>query len=420
MSTVVEKETPKIQLPPPPRQGYGPAWMGEEELELVTQVIGAKLPFRYYGPTPAATPLMAQTLEREIEQAMQVRYALGVTSGTTALEVALGALGVGPGDEVIVPAWSWVSCFTTVVRLGARPLLAEIDDSLCLDPAEIGRLRTSRTKAVLVVHYQGAAARMDEILAAARQTDLAVVEDCAEALGASYRGRPVGSMGDISMYSFQYNKLVSSGEGGAVVTNDPRLYERAVRMHDLGLYRPYHQQVKAASEPAFAGAQARMSELTAAVALAQFRKRDRIIAHCRKLSAIVREAVAEIPELKLRPLPDAAGETGIETYFWVNSVKQKDALKRFLADRHVVCQQVTGTACHYYRDYCRNRSTHAGERTPLADFAEWPAPGYRPQDFPRTEELLKSFVAIPVGCYYTETDAKHIADCLRAAALRVL
>ena len=145
MSTVIERPTvPSSILPDIPKQGYGPAWMGREELELLTQVIEAKLPFRYYGPTPGSQPEMAAMLENELCEAMGVKYALGVTSGTTALEVALGALGVGPGDEVILPAWSWISCFTAVVRLGARPVLAEIDASFCLDPKEIARLATDR------------------------------------------------------------------------------------------------------------------------------------------------------------------------------------------------------------------------------------------------------------------------------------
>src|SRR5439155_8151249 len=170
------------------------------------------------------------------------KYALAVTSGTAALEVALGALGVGPGDEVIVPAWSWISCFTAIVRMGALPVMAEIDESFCLAPGEIKRLSNKNTKAVLIVHYQGVAADLDEIIPEARAAGIKVLEDCAEAVGASYKGKSVGTLGDIGTFSFQYHKFMTSGEGGVVVTNDPVLYERSVRMHDIGQVRPYHTQ----------------------------------------------------------------------------------------------------------------------------------------------------------------------------------
>src|SRR5690606_9302681 len=145
------------------------------------------------------------------------------TSGTAALEVALAALDVGPGAEAIVPAWSWVSCFTAIVRLGALPVLAAIDETFCLAPGEITPLHTRRTKAVLVVHCQGVAADMAPLLDEARQARLPILEDCAQAAGASYHGRRVGSMGAIGIYSFQHQKSMSSGEGGMVVTSDPLL-----------------------------------------------------------------------------------------------------------------------------------------------------------------------------------------------------
>src|SRR5688572_14908245 len=245
-----------------PSPALGWALIGREEEELVLEVLRSKALFRYYGPNPESPPSMVATLEREAAALIGTRFALAVTSGTAALEVALGALGVGPGDEVIVPAWSWVSCFTSVVRVGAKPVLAEIDDTLCLAPGEITRLRTPRTKAVLVVHFQGVAADLEPLQAEAKAAGIALLEDCAESPGAFYRGRRVGSIGDIAIFSFQQQKTITSGEGGLVVTNDPRLYERAVRMHDLGQFREFHVQQTPASEPAFCGSQFRMSELT--------------------------------------------------------------------------------------------------------------------------------------------------------------
>src|SRR5947199_3099496 len=142
-----------FQLRPRPRLGLGSASVGKEEEELVLQVLRSGDLFRYYGHDPKNPPAMAVTLEKEFREKYGFKYALAVTSGTAALEVALAALGVGPGDEVILPAWSWISCFTAIVRVGARPVMGEIDDTFCLAPGEITRLTTPHTKAVLLVHY---------------------------------------------------------------------------------------------------------------------------------------------------------------------------------------------------------------------------------------------------------------------------
>ena len=161
MSTVpLSPETPPRPVPAPV---LGAALIGAEEEALVLEVLRSRSLFRYYGYDRTTPPPMAATLEREVAATTGVRHALAVTSGSAALEVALGALGVGPGDEVIVPAWSWVSCFTAVVRVGGRPVLAEVDESLTLAPGEIARLRTPRTKAALVVHVLGRAVGIGNI-----------------------------------------------------------------------------------------------------------------------------------------------------------------------------------------------------------------------------------------------------------------
>ncbi len=398
-----------------PTPALGWALIGREEEELVLEVLRRKALFRYYGPDPKSPPPMVATLEREFAAMIGVRFALGVTSGTAALEVALGALGVGPGDEVIVPAWSWVSCFTAVVRVGGTPVLAEVDDTLCLARGEITRLRTPRTKAVLVVHFQGVAADLDALLSEARAAGLALLEDCAESPGAYYRGRRVGSLGDIAIFSFQQQKTITSGEGGLVVTNDPRLHERAVRMHDLGQFRDFHAQQIAPQEPAFCGSQFRMSELTGAVALAQIRKVDRIREHCRGLSLRLRAQIADLRGLKLRRIPDPEGESGFETYFWVASPERRDAFRARLKAAGIPCDQMTGTYAQYRRPYVATGLAHAAGASPFSRGPEWPGRGYRAEDFPRTEDLIHRFVVIPVGVTHTTEHIDHIAAVIRQA-----
>src|SRR5438093_2613631 len=153
-ATQTPPAAPKLTLRPRPQLGLGSALIGKAEEDLVLQVIRNQEPFRYYGHDPAHPPQMAANLEKEFAEKFGFKYALAVTSGTAALECALAAMGVGPGDEVIVPAWSWISCFTAIVRVGALPVLAEIDDTFCLAAGEITRLATPRTKAVLLVHFQ--------------------------------------------------------------------------------------------------------------------------------------------------------------------------------------------------------------------------------------------------------------------------
>ena len=226
----------------PLRAGYwGSEFYDDKERAEVLDVLEAKSPFRWYGP--GAPPKKVMQFEREFAARMETKFALGVTSGTAALHCAVAALELGPGDEVILPAWTWHSCFNAVVLAGALPVFAEIDESFNLDPNGIEKCITPNTKAIMVVHLQGNPADLDPILAIARKHRLRVLEDCAQSVGASYKGRPLGSIGDIGMYSLQMNKTITAGEGGAIVTSNPELFERASRFHDLGGLRGPHQEM---------------------------------------------------------------------------------------------------------------------------------------------------------------------------------
>ena len=402
----------KAATRPLPSTGLGSEWIGKEEEKLVLEVLRRREPFRYYGHDPNRPPAMAATLEREFRDWMGTRFALAVSSGTGALEVALGALGIGPGDEVILPIWSWISCWTSIVRVGALPVPAEIDETLCLAPGEIKRLHTSRTKAVMVVHYQGVAADMQPILAEAKRAKIAVIEDCAESPGVLYRGKRVGSLGDVGTFSFQFHKSITSGEGGMVVMNDPVLYERAVRMHDLGQMRPYHQKIVPPTQAAFCGSQFRISELQAAVALAQLRKLDRLRAHCRRLRDRIMKKIGDLPGLGFRRIPDPDGDTGFETYILFETTERAKEFCKRLQQYGVPCYPQTGTDCHYNKEYCAKRLAHAPAASPLQKFRTWPARGYRKEDFPRTESLVHRLLALPVGVQFTNADADYVAEAV--------
>jgi dTDP-4-amino-4,6-dideoxygalactose transaminase len=403
----------KLTIRPRPQLGLGSALIGKEEEELVLKVVRNQEPFRYYGHDAAHPPQMAATLEKEFAAKYGFKYTLAVTSGTAALETALAALGIGPGDEVIVPAWSWISCFTAVIRVGALPVLAEIDETFCLAPGEITRLRNDNTKAVLLVHFQGVAADLDQILAEAHSNGLKVLEDCAEAVGVTYKGKSVGTYGDIAIFSFQYHKFMTSGEGGMVACNDPTLYERAVRFHDIGQVRPFHAEIKKPTVPAFAGDQFRMTELCAAMALAQLRKVDFIKAHCRRFSARIMSQISGLPGITPRRIPDPSGDTSFEMYFSLPSKELAMQFSQKLEQLNVNAKKTTFTYCHYAREYVQTGAAHAPGASPFGKFKQWPAPGYRQQDFPRTEALIHTFLALPLGVKYTEEDADYIAAAVK-------
>src|SRR5262245_13592122 len=209
---------------------------GDEEEEAavaaVRAVMRARKLFRFGGPGGPLQPSRVRELELAFAERLAVRHTLAVNSGTSALVCGLAALGVGPGDEVIVPAFTWVSTASAVVAVGAVPVIAEVDDSLTLDVADVERRLSAHTRAIIAVHMRGAPARLDALVALARARGLRLVEDVAQAAGGSFRGRRLGTIGDVAAFSFQMSKILTAGEGGLVATGDAAIHRRAAMYHD--------------------------------------------------------------------------------------------------------------------------------------------------------------------------------------------
>lgn len=297
-----------VRSKPLPWELPGAHWIGEEELELVSNVVKAQSPFRFYGLKPQR---MVATLEREWCEAFGHRYALGVSSGTAALSIAMATLAIGPGDEVLVPGYMWVSCISAIVRAGAIPRLVDVDESFCIDPEDLKRKIGPRSRAVLFVHMSGAPGRIEEVAEIARSAKLALIEDCAQAAGASMRGTAVGKFGDIGIFSFQLNKNITSGDGGMIVTDDEGLYRRAVALHDLGYARDGAGRLDTSDANCqLWGIGARMSELAGAMAVAQARKIGKITGAMRRAKWRIRNELADVRGLKFRHIPDPDGDTG--------------------------------------------------------------------------------------------------------------
>ncbi|WP_037545902.1 DegT/DnrJ/EryC1/StrS family aminotransferase [Stappia stellulata] len=314
-----------VRTAPLPWELPGAHWIGEEERELVDRVVRAQSPFRFYGPDPQH---MVETLEREWCAAYGHGNALAVSSGTAALSIALSALEVGPGDEVLVAGYMWVSCLSAIVRAGAIPRLVDIDDTFCMDPADLERKINARSRAILLVHMSGAPGRVAEIAEIARSRGVRLIEDCAQAAGASQNGTPVGRFGDIATFSFQLNKNMTAGDGGMVVSDDDGLFRRIVALHDLGYARNDQGRLDTSDETCqLWGVGARMSDLAGAMALAQSRKLARITGAMRRSKWRIREALCDISQIRLRTIPDPDGDSGP---FLIMSFADKDLCSRFM------------------------------------------------------------------------------------------
>ena len=274
--------------------------IGKEEEELVVQAIRS-------GWISSQSPYVKQ-FEEEFAKWLGVKHAIAVSNGTVALHLALLALGIGPGDEVIVPDLTFASPANMVILTGARPVFVDVTrEYWCIDPKDFRRKITGKTKAVIVVHLYGHPADMDEVLEIARENNIYVIEDCAEAHGAEYRGRKVGTFGDIATFSFYANKIITTGEGGMVVTNDDELADKMRLMRDHGM-RPRYWHI-------VLGFNYRMTGLQAAVGLAQLRKIDRLLERKRRIARIYEEILSDVPGIELHPKMSWANPS-----YWLYSI----------------------------------------------------------------------------------------------------
>jgi 8-amino-3,8-dideoxy-alpha-D-manno-octulosonate transaminase len=289
-----------------PSEFPGVYWLDKKEEQAVLDVLQSRSPFRYYG---LQTPVHVSRLEERAKEFYGVKYALAVNSGSGALMIAMSALGIGPGCEVIVPTYLWPATVSAAVCHNAIPVLCEVDESFTLDPADLEDKITPRTKLILPVHMSGAAAAMGQIMEVAQRHQIAVLEDCAQANGGTFQGKKLGTFGAIGIYSFQMNKNATAGEGGLIVTDDEQLYLKALAAHDLGV--PWINNLPDADcGVALWGQGRRMSELCGAVANVQLEKLSEIVKHMRRSKQRIKSMLADVDGLGFRRLNDVQGDCG--------------------------------------------------------------------------------------------------------------
>lgn len=297
-----------VRTNPLPLEFPGVHHMGDEEIQAAVRVLKSRSLFRYYG---VDLQHEVDALELEFAEFLGVNHCLAVSSGTGALHTALSALGAGPGQEIIVPAYMWVSVLAAVLNHGAIPVLADIDETFCLNPESVNRAISDKTRGIIMVHMSGAPGDINAIRQIAKERNIWLLEDCAQCNGGSIDGKRVGTFGDMAIFSFQMNKNMTSGEGGCVTTNDQRLYRRASASQDNGYARGEDGRL-IFDDPDLClwGRGYRLDELRAAVLRVQLRKLPTIVGSMQRSKYRIRKALEEFPFVQLRRVIDPAGDTG--------------------------------------------------------------------------------------------------------------
>jgi dTDP-4-amino-4,6-dideoxygalactose transaminase len=319
--------------------------------------------------------------EDELRSYLGVRHALAVNSGTSALICGLVGAGVGPGDEVLVPAYTWVSTAAAALAVGAVPILVEIDSSLTIDPVDIERKITPYTKAIIPVHMLNLVCNMDAIMAIAERHQLTVIEDASQAVGAKYHGQRVGTIGHAGAFSFNQHKNIKSGEGGALLTNDSRLYARASMYHDVGSYERKNRIES--DEITFVGVNYRMPELAAALLRPQLRRLDAQLRRRMRHRQVMLGKLASSPwSFSLSPHHDADNAIGLTISF--SDPEEAAAFGNARGARRLI-----DTGRHVYTNWqpiLTKRSAH-----PALDPYAWAHRKieYGPDSCPQTLEILR-------------------------------
>lgn len=314
---------------------------GEAERKEVQDVLDSGILMRYGFDSMRNGHYKAKSLEEELQFTLQVKHAQLVTNGTAAVSASLAIAGVGAGDEVIVPCFTFVASFEAIMMLGAIPVLVDIDDTLTLSPEAVKKAITPKTKAIMPVHMCGSMADLDALKEICDDNNLILAEDACQAVGGTYKGKYLGTYGDVGSLSFDFVKTITCGEGGAVLTNNPEFAKHADQFSDHG-----HDHVgndRGAESHPVLGYNFRISELNAAVGLAQVRRLKDFIAVQKKNYTILREALSEIEEVTFRTVP----EGGEESYAFLNFfLPNLDTARKVIAS----FKEKGVDACFHYYD----------------------------------------------------------------------
>lgn len=359
--------------------------IGEEEFNEVKDIFDhSKILFRHGFENLRNGIYKVREFEKAFATHMKTYDALAVTSGTAALKVALKALGIGKGDEVITQSFTFVATVEAIIEAGAQPIIAEIDDTLNLDPSDIEKNITAKTKAIIAVHMLGIPARMKEIQIIAKKYMLPIIEDTAWGCGAKLDDKFLGTIGDIGTYSFDFAKTITTGEGGMLVAKDPQVLERARAYHDHG-HENNPQLSRWEDSRSGSGFNYRMNELQGAVGLAQLKKLNSVIDGQVANKNRIKSLIANIEGIKFRNCPENTKETADALIFFVKDKESAVRCRNELV-KNGLSTKILPEAITWHFAGCWD---HMPELT-----SKYPA---LINSFPRSSEILNKCVAIPIS-----------------------
>ena len=374
---------------------------GDEERKEVRDVLDTGVLFRYGFDQAREGHWKAKSFEEAFASRCRAGYCHLCSSGTAALSIALAACGIGAGDEVIVPPFTFVATIESVLNAGAMPVFAEIDETLCLDPEGIEAAVTSRTKAVLPVHMCGSMARIEEIKRLCDQKGIILIEDACQAVGATFNSKPLGTFGQIGCFSFDSVKTITCGEGGAIITDNKELYRIADAYADHG-----HDHIgndRGLEGHAILGANFRISELNAAVGLAQLRKLDFILERQRSHKNAIKESLARFPEVTFREIPDKGGDSATFLSFFLPDESRAREVSNALNQAGVDgCFYWYDNNWHYVRQWDHIKGLKSAARLPVERFEH--IPDYKGLQLPRSDAIMGRTVSMLIKLTWTEED----------------
>lgn len=386
--------------------------IGQEEINAVAEVIQSKMLFKVNNGLRCA-----ENYEAEARQRFGAEHVILMSSGNAALICAMTALGIGPGDEVIVPAYTYIATAMSVLATGAIPVIAEVDETLTLDAADAEKKITPRTKAIIPVHIMGFICNMDAICALADKHGIYVIEDACQAIGGTYHGRNVGTIGIAGAHSYQQAKIITCGEGGALLTNNKDLYQKAMIYHDSNGIAFFGRQMADFTVEPFCGAEYRTDEIKAAIMRQQLKKLDGILADLKRNKQQFMDALKD--EYTFIPSHDSEGDCNIAIPFFFDSEEDAryfaEAVKPTIMGAHLPID----TNRHVYCNWTPILEKR-GAINPLMDPFKMEAnkdhiPNYSKDMCPRTLDLLSRTVYFKINPDWTEERKEVLIDTIRKA-----
>lgn len=373
-------------------------YFGDEERKEVQDVLDSGVLFRYGFDQARQGHWKAKSFEDELSARIGNTYTHLCASGTAALSIALASCGIGAGDEVIVPPFTFVATVEALLVAGAVPVFADIDETLCLAPDAVEAAVTPKTRAVIPVHMCGAMARIDEIRALCDRRGLVLIEDACQSLGASYQGKSAGTFGNMGCFSFDPVKTITCGEGGAVITDDPALYQTAHAFADHG-----HDHIgsdRGLEGHPILGNNFRISELNAAVGLAQLRKLDMFLEKQRRHKKAIKNALEAFPEVRFRHIPDENGDSATFLSFFLPDESRARAVTRAFSEAGVDgCFYWYDNNWHYIRHWDHLKKLTSPARLPIALLSE--RPDYEHMDLSESDRILKRTLSMQIKLGWT-------------------